>query len=71
MYTPVEWFLIIYGFGFVISIYSAVFEFIMLRSPIKTKDWQQIIMTSIFFWYILVPWIWGDFVYVYIKKRIQ
>lgn len=61
--------LIIYSIGIVVGMYSAWFEYFINKTKFTTTEFMEALRVSIIAWFIVVPWIIGDFIYQQIKKR--
>lgn len=60
--------LIIYALGIVLGLYSAWFEYFISKETMKMNDFWEALFVCTLAWYVIVPWVFGDYVYVKLIK---
>lgn len=58
-----------YAAGVVLGLYCAWFEYYIEKQTMKFDDFLQALWVCILCWYIMVPWIIGDYIYTKLLKE--
>lgn len=63
--------LMYYGIGIVFGLYCAWFEYFITKTKMDTKNYFEALIVCTFAWYVIAPWVIGDFIYQRFKRRFK